>query len=130
MFEYRSFVLNRDARYKQMLPDFEKAAKVLEAEAPSVSLARIDTSLYPDISELIDVRGDSSQLILFHHSKPYNFEDFTSAQALVKKLKDMSQMMWTPPRPHPELVDELTQHDFEGTIKGLDLASVLFYRDK
>lgn len=113
-----------------MLPDYEKAAKILEAEAPSVSLARIDVSLHPEIPDLIDVRGDSSQFILFHHSKPYNFDDFTTTEALVKKLKDMSQMMWSPARPHPELVDELTQHDFEGTIKGLEVASVLFYRDK
>ncbi|OQV16465.1 Protein disulfide-isomerase A4 [Hypsibius exemplaris] len=118
-----------DNAYRAMLPEFEKAATQLEKDTPSVLLARLDTSLYPDVAKEVDIRGDAAQLIYYHLSKPYIFEEFGTADKLIKSLKDRSQLMYTPPRPHPELVDELSQHEFKTTLKKYDFAVVAFYRE-
>ena len=38
--------------------------------------------------------------------------------------------MYSPPKPHPELVTELSQHEFKTTLKKTDFAVVAFYREE
>ncbi|XP_055350483.1 LOW QUALITY PROTEIN: protein disulfide-isomerase A4-like [Paramacrobiotus metropolitanus] len=117
-----------NAQYRSMLPEYEKVTKKVNDELPSVLMGKLDVSLHPEIAEQLDIRGDEPQFLFFHQGKPYNYEDFKSYSALLESLRLHAGHIWFPPRPHPELVPELTQHEFQQTIKGLDFAVVAFYR--
>lgn len=123
-------LLFRDTKFRAMLPDFEKAAKKVAEELPSVLIGKLDVSLFPDIAAEFDIRGDEAQLIYFHQSKPYNFVEYKSSSALLATLRERSATIWNPPRPHPELVPELSQHEFKKTVEKLDFAVVSFYRSR
>lgn len=112
------------------MPEYEKVAKKLAVDQPSVLIGKLDVSLYPNTAAELDVRGDDPQFIYFYHSKPYSFEEFKSSAQLLSTLHERSTTVWLPPRPHPELVPDLSQQGFEQTVKELDFAVVAFYRSK
>ncbi|XP_055350465.1 probable protein disulfide-isomerase A4 [Paramacrobiotus metropolitanus] len=115
-----------DPKFEEVLLQFEKAAKQLQQEHPSICLGRMDVSAHPEIVKKMDIRGDEPQFMFFYKNRAYNFEHSWKADAIVKELIKRQEAIWYPPQNLPEHITEILPKDIEKIAKK-DFSLLLLY---
>ncbi|XP_078544297.1 protein disulfide-isomerase A4-like [Lissotriton helveticus] len=108
---------------KQFAPEYEKIAQTLKANDPPIPVAKIDATVATAVAGRFDVSGYPTIKIL-KKGQPVDYEGARTEEALVAKVKEVSDPDWAPP---PEVTMVLTKDNFDEVVNNADLILVEFY---
>ncbi|XP_015709697.1 protein disulfide-isomerase A4 [Coturnix japonica] len=108
---------------KQFAPEYEKIAKTLKENDPPIPVAKIDATAATALASRFDVSGYPTIKIL-KKGQPVDYDGSRTEDAIVAKVKEISDPNWTPP---PEATLVLTQDNFDDVVNNADIILVEFY---
>ncbi|XP_051466257.1 protein disulfide-isomerase A4 isoform X3 [Apus apus] len=108
---------------KQFAPEYEKIAKTLKENDPPIPVAKVDATAATSLASRFDVSGYPTIKIL-KKGQPVDYDGSRTEDAIVAKVKEVSDPNWTPP---PEATLVLTQDNFDDVVNGADIILVEFY---
>ncbi|KAM6087702.1 protein disulfide-isomerase A4 isoform 2-T2 [Chlamydotis macqueenii] len=108
---------------KQFAPEYEKIAKTLKENDPPIPVAKVDATAATSLASRFDVSGYPTIKIL-KKGQPVDYDGSRTEDAIVAKVKEVSDPNWTPP---PEATLILTQGNFDDIVNGADIILVEFY---
>lgn len=111
---------------KQLVPHYEKAARLMKETANPVAFGKVDATIEEALAQEYSIEGYPTIKIFHQNSaKPIDYDGpRESGSAIADYLKDFAEPTWTPP---PSDVVTLSKENFtEFTFNG-DLTLVEFY---
>lgn len=106
---------------KAFAAEYEKIAQTLKKDG--IPVAKIDATIHKTVAGKFDVTGYPTVIIL-KDGKPIKYDGQRSEDAVVNKVKELSDPNWKPP---PEAVITLTDSNFDEIVDAANIILVEFY---
>ncbi|KAM8882371.1 protein disulfide-isomerase A4 isoform 1-T1 [Synchiropus picturatus] len=108
---------------KQFAPEYEKIAQALKENDPPIPVAKVDATEAKTVSGRFDVSGYPT-IKIFKNGEPVDYDGARTQDAIVARVKEVSQPDWKPP---PEATLVLTEKNFDEVVNDADIILVEFY---